>query len=155
MGSGLRDEECRHPPPLVTRPHTPDAEGSFVRWCKSPCKAKRPRGSARAARTNSRTSQTTFKEENLLLQRLGSKGTHRQKHRPNRSAVVSPVVPLFRALSGRLKFTARRHKFNKDSLSWDGLQARASDLTARACNSCEDQVLDGPASVEKGSKGRN
>ena len=26
------------------------------------------------------------------------------------------VVPSFRALSGRLKFTFRRHKFNKDSL---------------------------------------
>jgi len=29
----------------------------------------------------------------------------------------SPVDPSFRALSGRLKFTVRRHKFNKDSLS--------------------------------------
>jgi len=27
------------------------------------------------------------------------------------------VDPSFRALSGRLKFTVRRHKFNKDSLS--------------------------------------
>ena len=26
-----------------------------------------------------------------------------------------PVVPSFRALFGRLKFTVRRHKFNKDS----------------------------------------
>ena len=26
-----------------------------------------------------------------------------------------PVDPSFRALSGRLKFTVRRHKFNKDS----------------------------------------
>ena len=30
---------------------------------------------------------------------------------------AGPVVPSFRALSGRLKFTVRRHKFNKDSLS--------------------------------------
>jgi len=30
---------------------------------------------------------------------------------------VGPVDPAFRALSGRLKFTVRRHKFNKDSLS--------------------------------------
>ena len=29
---------------------------------------------------------------------------------------VSAVDPSFRALSGRLKFTVRRHKFNKDSL---------------------------------------
>jgi len=30
---------------------------------------------------------------------------------------LGPVVPSFRALSGPLKFTVRRHKFNKDSLS--------------------------------------
>ena len=33
------------------------------------------------------------------------------------SRLLGPVVPSFRALSGRLKFTVRRHKFNKDSLS--------------------------------------
>jgi len=33
------------------------------------------------------------------------------------SFILSPVVPSFRALSGRLKLTVRRHKFNKDSLS--------------------------------------
>ena len=31
------------------------------------------------------------------------------------SSLLGPVVPSFRALSGRLKFTVRRHKFNKDS----------------------------------------
>jgi len=31
---------------------------------------------------------------------------------------LGPVAPSFRALSGRLKFTVRRHKFNKDSLLW-------------------------------------
>ena len=31
--------------------------------------------------------------------------------------VVDFVDPSFRALSGRLKFTVRRHKFNKDSIS--------------------------------------
>ena len=31
--------------------------------------------------------------------------------------IVGHVDPSFRALSGRLKFTVRRHKFNKDSLS--------------------------------------
>ena len=29
------------------------------------------------------------------------------------SSLLGPVDPSFRALSGRLKFTARRHKFNK------------------------------------------
>jgi len=33
------------------------------------------------------------------------------------SSLLGPVVPPFRALSGRLKGTVRRHKFNKDSLS--------------------------------------
>ena len=31
--------------------------------------------------------------------------------------LLGPVDPSFRALSGRLKFTVRRHKFNKDFLS--------------------------------------
>ena len=34
-----------------------------------------------------------------------------------RQSPLGPVDPSFQALSGRLKFTARRHKFNKDSLS--------------------------------------
>ena len=34
-----------------------------------------------------------------------------------RQSPVGPVDPSFRALSGRLKFTVRRHKFHKDSLS--------------------------------------
>ena len=32
-----------------------------------------------------------------------------------------PVVPSFRALSGRLKLTVRRHKLNKDSRSVTGV----------------------------------
>ena len=31
-------------------------------------------------------------------------------------SLAGPVDPLFRALSGHLKFTVRRHKFNTDSL---------------------------------------
>ena len=31
------------------------------------------------------------------------------------SSLLGPVDPSFRALSGSLKFTVRRHKFNKDS----------------------------------------
>ena len=34
-----------------------------------------------------------------------------------RQSLLGPVDPSFRALSGRLKFTVRRHKFNKDSCS--------------------------------------
>ena len=34
---------------------------------------------------------------------------------------LGPVDPSFRALSGRLKFTVRRHEFNKDSLSRQSL----------------------------------
>jgi len=33
------------------------------------------------------------------------------------SSLLGPLDPSFRALSGRLKFTVRRHKFNNDSLS--------------------------------------
>ena len=40
------------------------------------------------------------------------------------SVWACPVVPSFRALSGRLKFTVRRHKFNKYSLPWAGLAWR-------------------------------
>ena len=32
------------------------------------------------------------------------------------SRLLGPVDPSLRALSGRLKFTVRRHKFNNDSL---------------------------------------
>ena len=33
------------------------------------------------------------------------------------SSLLGPVDSSFRALSGRLKFTVRRHKFNQDSFS--------------------------------------
>ena len=36
------------------------------------------------------------------------------------SSLLGAVDPSFRALSGRLKFTVRRHKFNKDSLVQGG-----------------------------------
>ena len=32
------------------------------------------------------------------------------------ASLFNPVDPSFRALSGRLKFTIRRHKFNKESV---------------------------------------
>ena len=48
------------------------------------------------------------------------------------SSLLGPVDPSFRALSGRPKFTFRRHKFNEESLScgtnWQG---RANGAGAR------------------------
>ena len=53
--------------------------------------------------------------------------------------------PSFRALSGRLKFTVRRHKFNKDSLSsWyeiDGHYAQDAILYSHA-STCFKKLLD-------------
>ena len=39
--------------------------------------------------------------------------------------LAGPADPSFRALSGRLESTFRRHKFNKDHLSGQGALARA------------------------------
>jgi len=56
------------------------------------------------------------KPETLNSNALNSEHyTHRVSSSP-----LGPVDPSFRALSGRLKFTARRHKLNKDSLSGGG-----------------------------------
>jgi len=41
--------------------------------------------------------------------------------RGDRQSPLGIVDPSVQALSGRLKFTVRRHKFNADSLSGDGL----------------------------------
>ena len=50
------------------------------------------------------------------LRLLGARpGSHRVS-----SSLLGPVDSSFRAFSGRLKFTVRRHKFNKDSLSSQG-----------------------------------
>ena len=49
------------------------------------------------------------------------------------------VDPSFRALSGRLEFTVRRHTFNKDSLSRPrktGLVVGLSALNSRALQGC-------------------
>ena len=43
---------------------------------------------------------------------------------PFTGGCLHEVDPSFRALSGRLKFTVRRHKFNKDSLSGRLLRGR-------------------------------
>jgi len=49
-----------------------------------------------------------------------------------RQVFLGPVDPSFRALSGRLKFTVRRHKFNKDSFSTRSLDAAQLGLEAMA-----------------------
>ena len=41
---------------------------------------------------------------------------HRQKPRVP-SSLLGPILTAFGALSGRLQFTVRRHKFNQDYLS--------------------------------------
>ena len=62
-------------------------------------------GSVRASRAQPTEICTRF-EEDTKEQLLGW----------GRSPMLDgPVDPSFRALSGRLKFTVRRHKFNKDS----------------------------------------
>ena len=59
--------------------------------------------------------------------------------------LLGPVDPSFRALSGRLKFTVRRHKFNKDSLSLGWVTDRRGSkiervLDAEAPNRRADQL---------------
>jgi len=54
--------------------------------------------------------------------RTGSQGSSNNLESCSRAStseivVFSPVDPSFRALSGRLKFMVRRHKFTQDSLS--------------------------------------
>ena len=41
---------------------------------------------------------------------------------PHSCSLSGPVDPSLRALFGRLKFTVRRHKCNKDFLYWGGTQ---------------------------------
>ena len=53
--------------------------------------------------------QISVKGVNTIVEKLGSAPDYR-------SSLLGPVVPSFRALSRRLKFTVRRYKFNKDSL---------------------------------------
>ena len=48
-----------------------------------------------------------------------------------RRSPAGPVDPSFRALSGRLKFTVPRHKFNKDSLCQRGV-GHASPFSVHA-----------------------
>ena len=56
--------------------------------------------------------------------------THRASERP--------VDPSFRALSGRLKFTVRRHKFIKDSLLMNAAK------TGHSSSLLSLKVLEGP-----------
>ena len=43
-------------------------------------------------------------------------------------SLLGPVDPSFRALSGRLKFTVRGHKLNKDSLSQEVVSASKTQM---------------------------
>ena len=61
-----------------------------------------------------------------------------------RQSPLGSVDPSFRALSGRLKFTVRRHKFNADALSW--CQVRGARVGRLEC------VPDG-ATLEHGAMG--
>ena len=62
-------------------------------------------------------------------------GAYRPRGAPHHRGAVSssllgPVDPSFRAPSGRLKFTVRRHKFNQDSLPWGVGAPLPHDLAA-------------------------
>ena len=73
---------------------------------------------AEQARVNQELSGGTAKAEQQLTlraERDSMQATERMGR--YRQSPLGPVDPSFRALSGRLKFTVRRHKFNKDSLS--------------------------------------
>ena len=49
------------------------------------------------------------------------------------SSLLGHVDPSFRALSGRLKFTARRHKFNKDSIPSGSGKTKSLDQVMSLC----------------------
>ena len=57
---------------------------------------------------------------NLVAERVDGLALHNPPHQLREArlfgGLLGPVDPSFRALSGRLEFTVRRHKFNKDSL---------------------------------------
>ena len=44
--------------------------------------------------------------------------TERRKRDVGLASLLGPVDPSFRALAGRLKYTVRRHMFQKDYLCW-------------------------------------
>ena len=50
------------------------------------------------------------------------------------TSLSGPVDPSFRALSGRLNFVVRRHKFNKDCLLFQELAGRRLGSNARGRN---------------------
>ena len=48
-------------------------------------------------------------------------------------ALLGSVVPSFRALSGRLKLTVRRHKFNEDSPPQQAIEGASEDRIETLC----------------------
>jgi len=62
---------------------------------------------------------TIFARQRLLRESKREKRA-RGEPKPVNFAFGSNPLASFQALSGRLKFTVRRHKFNKDYLFWSG-----------------------------------
>ena len=52
----------------------------------------------------------------MAAEMITNRGSAAARTEGQTGALLGPVDPSFRALSGRLKFAVRRHKFNKDSL---------------------------------------
>ena len=65
------------------------------------------------------------------------------------SSLLGPVVPSFRALHGRLKFTVRRHKFNKDSLLWLWLWLVVIERLGQPCSNSSQKTRARPNSANK------
>jgi len=79
--------------------------GSYLRLidvCITQLKAQGPSRTCNESKEDERSSPETLNPYHVV-------------HRVS-SSLLGPVVPSVRALSGRLKFTVRRHQFNKDSL---------------------------------------
>ena len=97
--------------------------------------------SPESARRRERT-LTTFPSTSGACERCG---VHYILHRVT-SSLLGPVDPSFGALSGRLKFTVRRHKFNEDSL----LSLSRARRVCWSLSSCAPVVARPPAAPTQG-----
>ena len=84
--------------------------GSYLRLIDSFITQRKAQGPSRTC--NESKEEEVFIPPRVESSQLCSSIVHRVS-----SSLLGPVVPSFRALSGCLRFTVRRHKFNKDSLS--------------------------------------
>ena len=57
-----------------------------------------------------------------------------------RFVLLGPIDPSFRALYGRLKFTARRHKFDEDSFSF--LPEERARMLVRLLDKKENEIVE-------------